>query len=509
MQRSALIAIVGSAFLWLAATVALDGAPRNADGQLRIKIVDSNSGEALPARLHLQNSRRRPVKLPLPGARGGEDFFYVDGQVELPLRAGQYSFHIEATPEYRTQSGHFEIERHADDEKTVEMRQFADLAREGWWGGDLETILPPAKLPLRMRAEGVTVAGVIADPEKVKMAVEPPEMASIFSGKLVESASQGDLVIYNLRAPLKDDARKSPAATSLESLTEAKGQGGVVIARSALSWNLPVWLASEQLDAIQVIDSHSLRDRVTAGNESDRPGDPTFFHGPASRARWAEAIYFHVLNCGFRIPPVAGSGAEANGNPLGTNRVYVHCGEEFTADDWWNGLSEGKVFITNGPLLRPLVEGRPPGYVFRLVGAGDSADYEIGLNLATRDPIEYLYIVRNGEIVADVRLDEIAKQAGRLPPVHFSEAGWFLVRAATGATNRYQFALSGPYFVEQNGRPRVSRRSVSFFLDWISAGERRLRTLEELDDELRQKLLTEHAEARAYFENLLAEANAE
>ena len=34
-------------------------------------------------------------------------------------------------------------------------------------------------------------------------------------------------------------------------------------------------------------------------------------------------MYYHVLNCGLRIPPVAGSGSGTNDNPVGTNRVYV------------------------------------------------------------------------------------------------------------------------------------------------------------------------------------------
>jgi hypothetical protein len=89
-------------------------------------------------------------------------------------------------------------------------------------------------------------------------------------------------------------------------------------------------------------------------------------------------------------------------------------------------------------------------------------------------------------------------------------------------TNRrtYQFASSGPYYVEVAagtrqsaqpgaGSPRVSRRSVRFFLDWIDAAEARLRELPDLDDARRGALLAGQAAARQFFADLLERANAD
>jgi hypothetical protein len=171
-------------------------------------------------------------------------------------------------------------------------------------------------------------------------------------------------------------------------------------------------------------------------------------------------------------------------------------------------LAAGRAFVTNGPLLRPSVEGHPPGYVFRL-DEGGHLTLEIALDLATREPVEYLHIVRNGVVETEVRLSDWAKQKGRLPPLHFDDSGWFLVRAVTTNQRHYQFATSGPYYVEKGGRPRVSRRSVQFFLDWIDAAEARIGKLPELDDDARQALLAEQESARRYFAELLAAANAE
>jgi hypothetical protein len=186
----------------------------------------------------------------------------------------------------------------------------------------------------------------------------------------------------------------------------------------------------------------------------------------------------------------------------------VYCENEFSNDRWWEGLESGRVVVTNGPLLRPMVDGHAPGYVFRLDDQGRLV-LETGVDLAMRVPVEYLQIVKNGEVEAEVRLADWTNRKGRLPPVRFDASGWFLVRAVTNNQAGYQFASSGPYYVEQAGKPRISRRSVQFFLDWIDAAAARIKHRPQLDSTNRQTLLAEQASAREFFEHLLSNANAD
>jgi hypothetical protein len=116
--------------------------------------------------------------------------------------------------------------------------------------------------------------------------------------------------------------------------------------------------------------------------------------------------------------------------------------------------------------------------------------------------------VKNGTVTADIRLAEFKDKKGHLPPLNFDDSGWFLIRAITNNPKVYQFASSGPYYVEKAGRPRISRASVKFFLDWINAAEERIRKQSDLDDAKRAAALAEQATARKFFENLLATANA-
>ncbi len=458
-------------------------AASRSDGRLELQVVDAKLGKPIAARMHLMNSRGRPVRLRVAGLNQYADHFYIDGKLVLELRAGQYTFELEAGPEYRTQTGHFDIERHAEDVERIEMHRFADLAVEGWYGGDLDVERPVADLPLAMQAESLAYV-----PNRDK------------TGKHQFAAG---LLLVQLAEPISVEGK-----TSLEILREAKAQGGRVVARTPFAWDLPLWLASGELDAIQVIHQHALRDAVVDGEVDGRARDTIFFPGRTGNGRWSEAIYHHVLNCGLRMSPVAGSGTGTNGSPLGINRVYAYGGDDFSPARWWEAVEAGKIFFTNGPLLRPVVERKPPGYVFRLVGEGPLR-LEIGLDLATRVPVEYLQIIKNGSLEHEVRLDKFAETGGKLPAIDFEESGWFLVRAVTSNTQIYQLASSGPYYVERSGQPGISRKSVQFFLDWIDASTERVRTLPDIDDVLMVKLLAEQVSAREFFEELLALANAD
>ena len=70
-------------------------------------------------------------------------------------------------------------------------------------------------------------------------------------------------------------------------------------------------------------------------------------------------IYFFRLNTGFRLPPSAGSASGVLPNPVGYNRVYVHCGEKLTWEGWFENLRKGRVVVTNGPMMQPRVHCTP------------------------------------------------------------------------------------------------------------------------------------------------------
>jgi len=236
-----------------------------------------------------------------------------------------------------------------------------------------------------------------------------------------------------------------------------------------------------------------------------KPRDKSKYPDPHGNARWSLDIYYHLLNCGVRLPPSAGSASGVLPNPVGYNRVYVYCGDDFSYQSWWEGLRAGQVVVTNGPLLQPRVNGELPGHVFA-APAGEEVVLEITLDIGFREKIEYIQIIRNGRVDREVRLDEYAKQRGRFPDVVFQESGWMLIRAITNNQKTFRFASSGPYYVEIGGQPRISRKSAQFFLDWVTERAARIKLN---DAEQREQVIVYHRAARDFWRQRLDSATVE
>jgi hypothetical protein len=503
-------------FALSAAMALLLGAPHGgqaADGQLLLSAIDKETGQPIACRIHLQNANGKPVKM--PGTVAWSDHFDFHGKVLLKLPVGNYSFVMERGLEYLDMNGRFRIEHFADDAKQLELRRFCNMAKEGWWSGDLDIQRPEKDLPLLLEAEDLHVAPLAtfsnaksgwskrALPAKLLIETEGNRWHHLLG---CEDATPGGLLAYlNLHSPF--DLKPLSAESPLDHAADARRQEGAWIdVRSASAWDLPIWVALGKVDSIEVIDRQFVRDGGAApAMPGDRPRDKQQYPPPTGIGRWSQKIYFHLLNCGLRIPLSAGSGSGVSTNPAGYDRVYVYCGEQFSYENWWAGLRAGKVVVTNGPLLRPTVEGEPPGHVFKAAD-GQKIDLEIGLTLSTRDKISYLEIVQDGRAIHQVRLDDWQKAGGKLPHVVFEKSGWFLVRAVadTGKTSR--FAMTAPYYAEIGDTPHISRGSAQFFLDWIDEREAQLKTD---DPALRAAVLSEIRKARNYWKNVLAKATAD
>jgi hypothetical protein len=291
-----------------------------------------------------------------------------------------------------------------------------------------------------------------------------------------------------------------------------------------LSPDLPLYLALGRIDSFELAHDElqravGSRGAAGLGPASElNPANPTTpslnrakkpLHKPKLNAheiaRTTQEIYFHLLNCGFRIPPSAGSGSGVAPNPVGYDRMYVYLDRgALDYDEWWEGFHRGRVMVTNGPLIRPLANRRPPGHVFKLESG--ALEIDIAMNMAIREKVSYVQVIHNGRVAQNVRLEDWAKN-GHFPPLHVDGSGWFLVRVATDVAETYRFAASGPWYVEANdGKPLISRKSVQFFLDMLNA---RATEAERTAGNQREAIAATYAQARKFWEDLLAKATAE
>ncbi|MCE9607871.1 MAG: hypothetical protein K8U03_23550 [Planctomycetia bacterium] len=487
-------------------------------GKLLLRVVDAASNQPVPFRLHLKNEKGIAVKVPkLPF---WHDHVVVPGTVQLELFRGNYFFEIDHGPEYQTANGYFTINDGADDEKTVTLKRIVDMGAGDWWAGDLDIRRPQREVELAMQADELHIAPLTTwtnrrnDWAKTKL---PKQIVATFDRNRfyqlmagLDDRNGGPLALLNLPEPLPlsggAGTEGQPLLPLMPQLGELKSQHKALWVDVAHpgAWDLPILLAQGKVDSYRVLASFLQRDKVDTAWQG-RPFDKSIYRGYAGPARFAQDVYFHMLNVGLRVVPSAGSGSGTVGNPAGYNRTYVWVEKDsLSYDAWWESFKAGMVVVTNGPLIQPRADGKKPGAVFT-GPAGAPVTLEMAMDLATRDRIAYVEVIQNGKILHNVPLRDWAKEGGRFPTTVFHESGWCLIRAQCENETTYRAALTAPWYVEIDGKTRVSRNSAQFFLDWL---EERAAQLKLTDAKERQVADTQIAEARSFWRKLVDGANA-
>lgn len=484
-------------------------------GSVEITVVDED-GKPLPCRIHLKDKAGKPQRAAgLPFFR---DHFSCPGRVELQLPAGAYAYEIERGPEYERESGSFELVKLEEKKISVRLKRIADLARKGWYSGDLHVHRPLEDMELLMRAEDLYVAPVITWwndrndwagrklPEDPLVRFDGNRFYQVMAGE--DEREGGALMYFGRRRPLAIGGSSREYPSPMRFVEQARRKGGVWIdVEKPFWWDVPIWLASGQIDSIGLANNHMCRSSVYASEAWGRPRDVKRLPPPLGNGYWTQEIYYHLLCCGLRVPPSAGSASGVLPNPLGYNRVYVYVGRDLSYRKWWEGMKAGRSFVTNGPLLICKAGGRLPGHVFR-DDDGREIKIEVNVSLTTLENVPAIEIVKNGRVERSVPPDQVSA-AGGLGTVTFKRSGWFLVRAITDNRRTFRFASTAPYYVETGkAKRRISRRSARFFLDWVN--ERAERVKLKLDDPQKlREVLVHHEKAREFWEDVVARANAE
>ncbi|MBI3468146.1 MAG: CehA/McbA family metallohydrolase [Planctomycetes bacterium] len=495
----------------LAAAVTPDGADKS--GKVTIRVVEKSSGEVVPSRIHLTDEAGKPQRA--AGLPFWHDHFVCPGSVTLELPPGKYTYEVERGPEYPTSAGELTVRAGAEQQVTVPLVRLANMSAQGWWSGELHVHRPLEDVELLMRAEDLHVAPAISwwnDRNVWQNRALPDEPLVRFDGDRFyqrmggeDEREGGALLFHNLHRPLKITGSTREYPSPMKFVEQARQQEGAWIdIEKPFWWDVPVWLASGQVNSIGIANNHMCRSQMYETEAWGKPRDATRLPPPLGNGYWTQEIYYHILNCGLRIPPAAGSASGVLPNPVGYNRVYVYLGDKIDYDAWWEGLREGRSFVTNGPLLRVPANGHMPGHVFT-APAGQEFKVDLFIDLISRDPIKVVKIIKNGRVERSVTSEDWSK-TDSLGSLTFNESGWFLVRALADNPKTYRFASTAPYYVEiGDARRRVSRASAQFFLDWV---KERMQRIKLADPDQRQEVLSHHEQAQRFWEARVASANA-
>jgi hypothetical protein len=478
---------------------------------INLKIIDKVSGKAIPARVHLKGPDGKPVQPPkLPYWR---DHFACNGEVKLELPLGIYSYEIERGPEFSVGTGKFIVERGGRTNVTAPMVRIVDLTEEGWWSGETHVHRPPADAELLMRSEDLHVAEVITwwqnrggnktvpIPEGNPLhAFDTNRFYHLLAGE--DERNGGALLFFNLDKPLEMSGAKAEVPSSVVFATEAKKHAGVWIdMEKPFWWDFPLWVASGLCDSVGLANNHMNRLGMMDNEAWGKARDIAKFPSPRGNGLWSQDIYYHMLNCGIRIPPSAGSASGVLPNPVGYNRAYVHVDGPLTYEKWWEGMRAGRVFVSNGPLLRCKANGEWPGHVFKSDGR---IDIKLGLQLTSREPISALEVIQDGKVV-HTKTVGVGDHQLELGTLNYRGSGWFLVRAISTEQKTFRFASTGPFYVEVGkDKTSISKASAQFFVDWVKERKGRIDLPAGTD---RDGVMEAQGRAEKFWNEILERAN--
>jgi hypothetical protein len=193
--------------------------------------------------------------------------------------------------------------------------------------------------------------------------------------------------------------------------------------------------------------------------------------------RSTAAVWYRLLNLGYRIPAGAGTDATADyaapiRGMVGFDRVYTWVPRwPLTIEMWMDGLKRGRTFATNGPLVNFTLNGEMVGSELRLEKPGEEVPFTARLRSIV--PIDHLEVVCNGKAVRELPLEGERASADVKGTIPLDQSGWCLLRAYSDKAvypvlDNYAYATTSPVYVSIGGRRPRSPEDAKYFAAWIA-----------------------------------------
>ena len=189
--------------------------------------------------------------------------------------------------------------------------------------------------------------------------------------------------------------------------------------------------------------------------------------------RATAAVWYRLLNLGFRLPAGAGTDATANyaapiRGQVGMDRVYARVAPgRVKVETFFDAVKNGRTVATNGPLLDFSLGGQGIGGELKLAAA--QAEVPFRVKMRSIVPVDHLEIVCNGLVVKSLAGKDAADVSGTIP---LKESGWCVLRASSEKAeypvlDNYVYATTSPIYVNVGGKKPRSPEDAKYFVAWI------------------------------------------
>jgi hypothetical protein len=221
-------------------------------------------------------------------------------------------------------------------------------------------------------------------------------------------------------------------------------------------------IRSAKKDGASIIWCHNGWGRESLPNIVTKHVDAVNIFDGGTRSSYQDSFY-RYLNAGLRIPFSTGT----DWSLYEFSRVYVHCTDEFTIQNWLKSLSAGRSFITNGPLLTLTVNSQNIGDSVSL--SGTDRQIHVQASAMARRHFDRLEVILNGDVIRTVhceprgnhwiaRIDEVISLdrpgwiAVRTPPPSVPGHSVHVKATSQNEYGREMFSHTSPVYLEIDGR---------------------------------------------------------
>jgi hypothetical protein len=526
--------------------------------QLRIRDVD---GSPATASLIISDSQGRiypcrPKRL-APDFPFQDQIYRADGQSIL-LPPGTYSVISGRGPEYLSNEQRLTVGSASDSDMEIQLRRWIDPVASGWYPGDhhvhaagcshyntpTEGVRPSDMAP-QVRGEGLSFADILTwgpcwyhQKEFFRGYIDPVSTARSVLRYDVEisgfpSSYWGHLVLLQL----KD--QDYPGTNRIEDWP---------------TWNLPILRWAKAQESVTGF-AHTGHGLVVASNDLPNLLIPAFddnganeflidiTHGVVDFLSAADTpapaelnLWYHALNCGFRIPIAGETDFPCLFEKVGVGRSYVYMPHSPLGDagyrEWIAGLKGGRSYVSDGRshILKLEVNGRtlsdhnhqielstPQSITAKALVAAYLPELVTpeaeGMRKKPLDEAPFWHIERcrigpsrqalvelivNGRCAGSQKIDATGEPQLIAFETKIQESSWVAIRI-------FPSCHSNPMYVRVGGKPlRSSRQSAQWCIDCIQAAWSRLGV--RIAQHHRAEAIAARNHAVASFHRILDEA---
>ena len=456
-------------------------------GTLEVTTVDPQ-GEMLASRVHLTAADGRfyaPAEAYARVARAGERIFHHPGRFTVELPAGEAEMTIvrgfETTPVTHTAV----VQPGETTTMTVTLEEISDLSDDGWFSGSTHVHMNYAG-NLRNSLSNLMMMSAAEDQDVVAEQVAnkdnrildhqfwlpgggPHPLSTpdrlLVVGQEYRPPFYGHVFMFGHREHLISPYAMGYEGTAIESLypsntdmmLKAKAQGATTAYVHSFYNGDPLEGNLGGAKGFIVDAALAAADAVEWSTPQD--GWPPVY------AVWSNDIRATVVGGEDSI-------SSLHATPLlGSMRTYVRTPDgTLTMDGWFQGLREGRSFVSSGPLIEFTVDGKEPGEELELDGPGE-------VRLSGRVwgvvPMERVELVVDGDVVRTWELTGARKYLVIDDTVAIGASGWIHLRVEGAREDRwpldtaYPQAFTNPVWVTVAGRPIRSAAAADYALRWI------------------------------------------